>query len=148
LKQSQIDCVIFKQRKKEKPVKFLMICAVISSLLMFSTTAFALGEWDNYTTSYDRTYCFSKLLVESDKELNEVYKQLKSGIKPDSKRKLTEIQREWMHYRDNTCQEEPGTIIVNCNYYVNKGRTEYLRDRLRECKTGNCRYDMIVKKNW
>lgn len=129
-------------------MKFLMICAVISSLLTSSTTAFALGECDKYTTSYDRTYCFSKLLVESDKELNEVYRQLKPGLKPDQKRKLTEIQREWMKYRDDTCQEEPGTIIVNCNYYVNKARTEYLRDRLRECKTGNCRDDMIAKKSW
>jgi len=129
-------------------MKFLMIFAVISSLLLSSTTAFAIGECDKYTTSYDRTYCFSKLLVESDKELNEVYKQLKPGLKPDQKRKLTEIQREWMKYRDNTCQEEPGTIIVNCNYYVNKARTEYLRDRLRECRTGNCRDDMIAKKSW
>lgn len=129
-------------------MNILLIAVVIGMFLITSTTAFALGECDKYTTSYDRTYCFSKLLVESDKELNEVYKQLKPGLKPEQKRKLSEIQREWMKYRDNTCQEEPGTIIVNCNYYVNKARTEYLRDRLRECRTGNCRDDMIAKRSW
>jgi len=38
--------------------------------------AMADGECDKYTTSYDHTYCFSKLFVESDKELNTVYKDL------------------------------------------------------------------------
>ena len=41
-----------------------------------------------------------------------------------------------MKYRDNVCQPESGTINVDCNYRVNRERTEYLRDRLRECKAG------------
>lgn len=44
-----------------------------------------------------------------------------------------------MKYRDNVCQPESGTINVDCNYRVNRERTEYLRDRLRECKAGTCR---------
>jgi len=125
-----------------------LIVVFTGMFLMVSMTAFAEGECDKYTNSYDKTYCFSKLLVESDKELNEVYKQLKSRLKPGLKVKLTEIQREWMNHRDGACQARPGTILVNCNYYVNRERTEYLRDRLRECRTGNCRDEMIGRKSW
>ena len=111
-------------------------------------SALAQGECDKYTTSYDRTYCFSKLFVESDKELNSVYNELRGTIKEKAKQQLTEVQRDWMKYRDQTCQSSPGTINVDCNYEVNRKRTEYLRDRLRECKTGTCREDMIGSKSW
>lgn len=130
------------ERMKKLPV------VVIGMLLMSSSVVFAEGECDKYNTSYDKTYCFSKLFVESDKELNTVYKDLKNGLKPDMKKKLTEIQREWISYRDNVCQEQAETIDVDCNYNVNKKRTDFLRDRLRECKTGNFRADMIVKRSW
>lgn len=124
------------------------LAILIGLFLMSSGAAFAEGECDKYTTSYDKTYCFSKLFVESDKELNVVYKDLKNMLKPDMKKKLTETQRSWITFRDNVCQEQPGTISVDCNYSVNKERTEFLRDRLRECKTGNFRVDMIAKKSW
>lgn len=97
---------------------------------------------DKFTTSYDRTYCMAKLFVESDKELNQVYKELKTHLKGDVSKALTTTQRNWIKYRDNRCESD-GTIAVDCNFKVNRTRTEYLRDRLRECKTGNCRPDLI-----
>ncbi len=121
---------------------------VIAISVMAASVAFGEGECDKYRTSYDRTYCYSKLFVESDKELNTVYGELKGILKDDMKKKLTETQREWIKYRDRACEEEPGTINVDCNYKVNRERAEYLRDRLRECKTGNCREEMVVKKSW
>ena len=122
---------------------------LLAGALVFAyQSALAQGECDKYTTSYDRTYCFSKLFVESDKELNSVYNELRGAIKETAKKQLTEAQRDWMKYRDQTCQSSPGTINVDCNYEVNRKRTEYLRDRLRECKTGTCREDMIGSKSW
>lgn len=121
---------------------------VVSTILLITNAAFAEGECDKYKSPYDVTYCYCKLFIESDKELNTVYKELKDGLKEDTKKMLTDIQREWMKYRDNVCQDKPGTINVDCNYQVNKERTEYLRDRSRECKTGNCRDEMIGKKSW
>lgn len=124
------------------------LAVVIGAVLMSSNPAFAIGECDKYKTAYDKTYCMAKLFLESDKELNVVYKDLKNTLKPDMKRMLTETQREWISYRDGVCQNQPGTINVDCNYSVNRERAEYLRDRLRECKTGNCRSDMIIKRSW
>lgn len=118
----------------------LLACAAL--------TAHAAGECDKYTTSYDRTYCYVKLFTESDKELNDVYKQLRDQIKDPLRKQLTETQRAWMRYRDATCQSEPGTINVDCNYDVNRQRSDYLRDRVRECKAGTCRPDMIAAQSW
>ncbi len=120
-------------------------CSVL--FLAFSHQVFAIGECDKFVTSYDRTYCYSKLFIESDKELNEVYKGLTGKIKPEIKTQLTQVQRAWMKHRDESCSNQ-GTINVDCNYTLNRERTEYLRDRLRECKTGNCRNDMISTESW
>jgi uncharacterized protein YecT (DUF1311 family) len=101
----------------------------------------------NPKTTYDKTYCVAKLFLESDKELNQVYKDLKKAIPKPVQVKLTDVQKEWISYRDTTC-ESNGTINVQCNFDVNKTRTEYLRDRLRECKTGHCQEEQIGKKSW
>lgn len=109
----------------------------------------ALGNpCDRYNTSYDRTYCLSKLFVESDKELNEVYKELRQKLDGGTREKLKQTQLSWIQYRNNRCETQPGTINVDCNYEVNKTRTEYLRDRLRECKTGACDKNAIVRPSW
>ncbi|MBR7001523.1 MAG: DUF1311 domain-containing protein [Neisseriaceae bacterium] len=101
-----------------------------------------------YNTSYDRTYCLSKLFVESDNELNEVYKELRQKIDGGTREKLKQTQLSWIKYRNNRCETQPGTINVDCNYEVNRVRTEYLRDRLRECKTGACDKNAIVRPSW
>lgn len=129
-------------------MKKLWISLVVGVFVMASGAVFAGDECDKYKTSYDQTYCYAKLFVESDKELNAVYNELKGKLKDDMKKKLAETEREWMKYRTKTCEEEPGTITLDCNYKINRERTEYLRDRLRECKTGNCREDMITGKSW
>lgn len=122
-----------------------LLSAVV--FLFASHAAKAAGECDKYTTSYDRTYCFAKLFVESDNELNNVYKELRGTLKEDAKQQLTVTQRAWIKYRDASCSTG-GSINVDCNYKVNRERTEYLRDRLRECKAGTCRNDMIGKESW
>lgn len=120
----------------------------LTTILLFTSNVYAVNECDKYTTSYDQTFCFSKLFVESDKELNTAYKELRALLKPNIKQALTVTQRNWIIYRDNACQPVQGTIDVNCNYQVNRDRTYYLQDRLRECKAGTCRNDMIAKPSW
>lgn len=119
-----------------------------SALALSFHSAQAQGECDKYTTSYDLTYCYSKLFLESDKELNSVYSELRGVLKEGPKKQLQSVQRDWIKYRDQTCQPTAGTINVDCNYEVNRKRTEYLRDRLRECKAGTCRDDMVASKSW
>lgn len=119
-------------------------------MLLSSQFAHADNITDNcekFKTSYDKTYCVAKLFLESDKELNAVYAELRKPLKDDTKKALTETQRDWIKYRDGRC-EASGSINVGCNYKVNRERAEYLRDRARECKTGNCDNAAIGKKSW
>jgi uncharacterized protein YecT (DUF1311 family) len=101
----------------------------------------------NPKTSYDRTYCVAKLFLESDNELNQVYRELKGKTRKELQVKLTAVQKDWIAYRDSSC-ESGGTVNVKCNFEVNRARTEYLRDRLRECKTGHCQDEKIGAKSW
>lgn len=117
------------------------------TLLLIANQGFAEESCEKFTTSYDRTYCTAKLFIESDNELNQVYKELKTYLKGETSKTLTATQRNWIKYRNNRC-ETGGNIEVDCNYQVNKLRTEYLRDRLRECKTGNCQVDAISRESW
>ena len=114
---------------------------------MFSSSVYAQSECDKYKTSYDKTYCFAKLFLESDKELNTVYGELQKQLKEPVRKDLTLVQRDWIKHRDAEC-ESNGRINVSCNYKVNRERAEYLRDRARECKAGTCRDEMIAKKSW
>ena len=114
---------------------------------MFSSAAYAQSECDKYKTSYDKTYCFAKLFLESDKELNIVYGELQKQLTEPVRKQLTGVQRDWIKHRDAECETD-GRINVNCNSRVNRDRAEYLRDRARECKAGTCRDEMIGKKSW
>ncbi|HLP41678.1 MAG TPA: lysozyme inhibitor LprI family protein [Fibrobacteria bacterium] len=109
--------------------------------------SFAEDNCKDPKTSYDRTYCAAKLFLESDKELNAVYKELKGMLKPEVQKKLVQVQRDWIKYRDNQC-ESNGTINVDCNHNVNVARIDFLRERLRECKAGQARPDLIEKQSW
>lgn len=101
-----------------------------------------------YQTSYDQTYCVAKLFLASDKELNDVYKKLKGHVKGDTQKGLTQVQRDWIKYRNGACEGGTGSIDVDCNYRVNRARTNYLRDRVRECETGSCNNGLIDKRSW
>ena len=85
--------------------------ALLASGLFLSavSTATAASSCDQYTTSYDRTFCFCKLIVESDKELNDLSeagsdleKQKASEEKSKAKLKSQEdLLNEINSYEDN-----------------------------------------------
>ena len=125
----------------------LIMPSVILALTALTTSAAQAGECDKYNTSYDKTYCMAKLFLESDKELNTAYGELRSFSREPVKQQLKVVQLEWIRYRNESC-ESRGAINVDCNYRVNRERAEYLRDRVRECKAGTCRDDMISTKSW
>ena len=91
---------------------------------------------------YDTTYCMAKLFVESDNELNDAYKNLSVLLNPEQKKKLIGAQRSWIKFRNVKCSDG-GTIMVDCNYSVNKNRTKFFLDRITECKIGSCKNDLL-----
>jgi len=81
---------VFQSRRIMMKISRIMTAALAA--WAFCSSAHAAGECDKYTTSYDRTYCLAKLFIESDKELNEVYKALGKQINADVREDLKIIQ--------------------------------------------------------
>ena len=96
---------------------------------------------------YDTTYCYVKLFLQSDDELNEAYKSLSVLLNPEQKKKLIGAQRSWIKFRNAKCSDG-GAIMVDCNYDVNKNRTKFLLDRITECKIGSCKNDLLGSENF
>ena len=96
---------------------------------------------------YDSTYCMAKLFVESDNELNNAYKNLSILLNHEQKKKLIGAQRSWIKFRNVKCSDG-GTIMVDCNYSVNKNRTKFFLDRITECKIGSCKNDLLGSENF
>lgn len=118
------------------------LIATVSAVFLAGPQLFADDACQSPRTPYDRTYCAAKLFLESDNELNSSYKDLKQFLGKNEVGKLVSIQRQWIKFRDEKCSNQ-GTIEVQCNFDVNKNRTNFLRDRVRECKTGHCRQDLM-----
>ena len=116
--------------------------------LLTASAARAQAPCEQYSSAYDRTYCISKHFIESDRELGEVYQALRAQLKNDTRQRLTQVQRDWITHRNQSCQPTENSVNVECNYRINRERTEYLRARLRECKTGSCRIDLITRPHW
>ena len=122
---------------------------VAAAAMMLANAAQAIEtNCDKYSGSYDRTYCLCKLFVDSDAELNVVYKELKDQLDDSGKNALKKAEVKWLKYRTGRCETSPGTIDVRCSYEVNVERTNYLRERSRECRTNRCDKAAISKESW
>ncbi|HEX7389917.1 MAG TPA: lysozyme inhibitor LprI family protein [Acidiphilium sp.] len=136
-------------RANIRPVDVQTNITTAGSPMSGSTSGSTLTEQcGSYRTAYDRTYCVTKLFLKSDQELNTVYGKLESAVAGDTRQGLVQVQRDWIRYRDHACEAGAGSIDVVCSYHVNHARTDYLRDRLRECKAGHCDKTLIVRKSW
>ena len=120
--------------------KFSLLLLSIASVNVFAGC-------EKPAPGYDSTYCMAKLFVESDNELNDAYKNLSALLNSEQKKKLIGAQRSWIKYRNAKCSDG-GTIMVDCNYEVNKNRTKFLLDRFTECKIGSCKNDLLGNENF
>ena len=58
------------------------------------------------SSTVDEAECFAKDSDAADKELNSVYAQVRSVLRPEERSDLLEAQRAWLKYRDLTCTAE------------------------------------------
>lgn len=125
------------------------LITAISASLMLSTAANAIEtQCDKYSGTYERTYCLSKLFVDSDAELNVVYKELRDQLNDSGKKALKDSEIKWLKYRTGRCETSPGTIDVRCSYEVNVDRANYLRERSRECRSSRCDNSAVGRQSW
>lgn len=141
--------LVVSNAKGEKKMSIKKIITAAAAGLMFATAAHAIEtQCDKYSGTYDRTYCLSKLFVDSDAELNVVYKELRDLLNDSGKKALKNAEVKWLKYRTDRCETSPGTIDVRCSYEVNVDRTNYLRERARECRSSKCDNNAVGRQSW
>ncbi|MCK5727269.1 MAG: DUF1311 domain-containing protein [Thiotrichaceae bacterium] len=109
-------------------------------LLIAPLSAFA-DNCNKPSNDFDGLYCLNKVYIESDKDLNSAYKALKKRLNRSAKTKLRSGQRAWIRNRNSSCSRRDGAhFFVNLRCATNKTikRTNFLNDRIRECKATGC----------
>lgn len=112
------------------------IILLLSSCL-FSAATLA-DNCERARNDYDAIYCTNKLYASADVELNNNYKQLRTKLNAQQKNILKKSQLAWIRERDTQCTTDTG-IDVECRLSTTQERNNWLRERLRECKTIGCK---------
>ena len=112
--------------------KIILIAALAVSIVSGS-------ECENPKNNFDSIYCLNKVYIQTDKNLNESYSALRKHLYGQERYALLKSQREWIEVRNDECSlSKNGMFYVNlrCTTDVTRKRTEFLNNRLTECKSG------------
>src|SRR5262245_59855118 len=113
-------------------------CLILVALLWAATTW---ADCNKTTSDYDVVYCGTKLYLQADKELNEVYQKLLGQLNTDGTKLLKTEQLAWIEPRNRQCTETRGESILvdlDCATRTTVARTQFLTDRQRECLSTGC----------
>ena len=113
---------------------------ILLIILLNAMPAFA-DNCDKPRDDFDGLYCLNKVYIESDKELNVAYKELRAYLNKEEKSKLKETQVAWIKSRNSSCSfRKDGRFFVSlgCTADTTIDRTNTLKDRIRECKVTGC----------
>ena len=116
------------------------IILLLSGILL-SGVAFA-DNCENARNTYDDVYCTNKLYASADAELNKNYQALRGKLSSNQKSILKKSQLAWIRERDAQCTTDTG-IDVQCRLSTTQERNNWLRERLRECKTIGCKTNAL-----
>ena len=121
-------------------MKVLSQIAIASVFSAMSLSAWA-DNCDAARNTFDEFYCKDKLYLQADKDLNTAYGALMQALPSNARATLKSTQLEWMRQRDSQCIEERDDeilLLVNCRLNRTIEQTNFLNDRLRECKSTGC----------
>lgn len=122
----------------------LLLAAAV--LALPAGSAFAANGCKNPNSDFDVVYCYSKLYMQADADLNKVYGDLRKKLDKDGQAMLKTSELAWIKQRNAQCAENRGTeILVNLDCTVDQTtqRTNWLSDRLRECTAAACKNEKL-----
>ena len=121
-------------------MKVLRVIIAIAAFAFFAQPAAAAG-CDGPKTGFDNVYCFAKVYMELDHQLNTNYAALMKRIPSPQQALLRAGQRNWIGMRDSRCLKgDPTGNIVNidCAIETTRERVQFLSDRAAECAAHGC----------
>lgn len=123
-------------------MKNLGLALVVGLGLLGAAMSAQADNCDNARNSLDAVHCSNIVYEKADKELNATYKQLMQKLNANDKKTLRSAQIRWIKQRDQSCtvnSVDMGEVIDSaCLLDQTTTRTNWLNDRIRECKTVGC----------
>ncbi len=92
-------------------------------------------------TGFDNVYCFAKVYMDLDFQLNQNYVSLMHLLKPAQQQVLRQGQRGWIVMRNDQCYRADGSgnvVNIDCALATTRRRIQFLSDRLAECRATGC----------
>jgi len=117
----------------------ILLAAGIAALP--AAPAFAASACSNPNTDFDQVYCYTKLFIQADADLNVAYKNLVAKLNADGRAALKQGELAWIKTRNGKCTETRSNDILvdlDCSVAQTVSRTNWLNDRLRECSASGC----------
>jgi uncharacterized protein YecT (DUF1311 family) len=99
------------------------------------------GGCDNPGADFDYVYCATQLFVQTDKEINDVYRQLVGWLSAEGRTVLRTSQLAWIRSRNQQCTRVDAgsrTVNLDCATRMTQERTGFLKARIRECSSTGC----------
>jgi uncharacterized protein YecT (DUF1311 family) len=124
-----------------------MLGIALAIAISTPVAAFAAG-CDVPRNGFDNVYCFAKVYMDLDRQLNDNYAALMKLLNPTQKPVLRDGQRGWIASRDRQCyRSEAGSNAVNidCALSTTRGRIQFLSDRLAECRATSCNMSKLSR---
>jgi uncharacterized protein YecT (DUF1311 family) len=127
-----------------------MKIVTLTAAMVLAMPAFAFGQDKCYDDAKDQAslnQCADVAFKETDKKLNELYKQIETRLKDDAdgKKLLIQAQRDWVKFRDAECSfqtagADGGSIqpmlIVQCMDSLSQSRVKDFEGYLN-CEEGD-----------
>ena len=91
--------------------------------------------------AFDDVYCYSKLYIDADTELNKVYGTLADLLTKEEKAVLKKSELAWIRARNAKCSRQEGEdnfVDMECSVAETRERMIFLDDRVAECRAGKC----------
>lgn len=119
-------------------MKKTYLAALMIAALPFAASA---DNCDQPRDDFDGLYCLNKVYVQADKDLNKAYKELRGYLNSSEKKTLKSGQVTWINHRNDECSyyNDRGFFVnLSCAADTTIERTNFLNDRIRECKATGC----------
>ncbi len=121
-------------------MKTRMLAAAVAAAA-FSWAGAANADCSTSKNDFEDVYCAAKNFIDADNDLNAAYKALVGKLSTDEKSTLKKGEAVWMKSRNSNCGKTDSDgyyVDLSCAVDQTRNRTQFLRDRTAECKTGTC----------
>ena len=119
-----------------------LLAALPLAALVVSLAAMpARADCSTSKNDFEDVYCYAKIYIDADNDLNHAYKALVAKLDADQKKALKQGQLGWMKSRNDHCGQTDSDgyyVDLSCAVDTTRDRTKFLRDRKAECEAGSC----------